>query len=205
MRLFRVLLSMVLAVAALSLFTASASAQSRLPCQPFPGCFFGGGQEDDDDDDDGNGSSSAPIGDFTFGAGSAAFPPASSLSTFRFAAASGPSGENASGFADATSVFGERFVGPVTCLRVDGRRATFEVDNTAPAGRDAVFFVGDFGPAGVGDEFNFDPIPQADATCPEPGPREQSVIAGDIVVGDNEPLGGGDDDDDDDDGADDDD
>jgi hypothetical protein len=198
MPLFRVLFPWVLAVAALSLFTASASAQSRLPCQPFPGCFFGGGQDEDDDDDndDGNGSSSVPIGDFTFGAGTAAFPPVVQVSMFRFAAASGPGGENPSGFADATSVFGERFAGPVTCLRVEGRRAAFEVDSTV--GRDAVFFVGDFGPAGVGDEFNFDPIGQADATCPDPGSREQSLVSGDIVVGDNEPVGGRGDDDDDD-------
>jgi hypothetical protein len=203
MRLFRVLLSAVLAVAALSLFTAAASAQPRLPCKPFPACFFGGGQEDDDDDDDdGGGGSGAPIGDFTFGAGTAAFPPAVTPSTFRFAAVSGPAGENASGFADATSVFGERFVGPVTCLRVEGNRAAFEVDNTDPtAVRDAVFFVGDLGPAGIGDEFNFDPLGQADAVCPSPTQREQSVIAGDIVVGDNQPLDG----DEDDDGGDDDD
>jgi hypothetical protein len=127
------------------------------------------------------------------------------LSTFRFAAASGPAGENATGFADATSVFGERFAGPVTCLRVSGNRATFEVDNEIPPGRDAVFFVADFGPGGVGDEFNFDPIGNADANCPDPGEREQSVVAGDIVVGDNEPIGNGDGDDDGDDEDDDDD
>jgi hypothetical protein len=160
-----------------------------------------GGDDDGDDDegDDGEGSS-GPIGDFTFGSGTAQFVFVPGQSQFQFEAVSGPNGENATGFAEATSVFGVTFAGPVTCLRVSATRAAFEVDSNDPF--DVVFFVGDNGPAGMGDEFNFHPLGVADGVCPDPNSSvsEQSVRTGDIVVRDNAPLpgSGGDDDDDDD-------
>jgi hypothetical protein len=182
---FRVLLLLALSVGAMSVFVPGASG--------------------DDGDDDDEGSSSGPIGDFAIGSGTANFG-VFGESQFDFEAVSGPNGENATGFAAATIASGVPITGgvlvtgPVTCLSVVGNRAAFEVDSNVPF--DVVFFVGDFGPAGMGDEYNFDPLPSgADAFCPAPGPRDQSVETGDIVVGDNQPLpgGGGDDDDDGDD------
>jgi hypothetical protein len=157
----------------------------------------------DDDDDDGGGSSTRVV-DFTFGSGTAEFPPFGT-STFDFDVESGPNGEAVAGFATLVSAFGVPFAGPATCLRVAGNRAVFEVDNQTGTMQDVVVFVGDFGPAGVGDEFNFFFIVGvADATCPAPGPTDRPPIVGDIVVGDDVPVSGGgdDDDDDDDDGGD---
>jgi hypothetical protein len=189
MRTLRVLSVFLALVGAMSASPIVASATPQRPCTPFPACFFdrGDDDEDDDGDDDGEGGS-ASIGDFTFGEGAAVFPPHPLPSDFVFAAASGPNGENASGFAEANSVFGRQFAGPVTCLRVSGNRAAFEVDsNSPPDGADVVFFVADNTP-GI-DEFNFDFISgQADASCPDPNIREQSVVAGDIVVGDDQPF-----------------
>jgi hypothetical protein len=174
----RFLLFLLLLVFAASVFAASAPA-------------------DDDDDDDGGGSSTSLV-DFTFGSGTADFP--AGQASFDFDVTSGPNGEAVVGFATLTSAFGVPFAGPATCLRVAGNRAVFEVDNQAGTMADVVVFVGDFGPAGAGDEFNFHFIAGfADATCPNPGPEETPPIVGDIVVGDNVPVGGGGDDDDEDD------
>jgi hypothetical protein len=183
MRPLRFLLLLVLVVLAASAFTASAPA-------------------DDDDDDDG--SSSPALVDFTFGSGTADFglSPPFVLSTFSFDVQSGPNGEAATGFATLTDVRGNLYIGPATCLNVQGMRAVFEVANTL--GDHVRVFVGDFGVGMNIDEFNFDLIAQADATCPDVGDRENSVVAGDIVVRDNAPprRGGDDDDDDGEDGED---
>jgi hypothetical protein len=207
MRTLRVLFVFMFLIGAVSTSSLMASARPQRPCTPFPACFFDRGDDDDGDDgdddgddgdddgdeDEGDGGSTGGIADFTFGAGTAVFgpPPDFQPSDFVFAAVSGPNGENASGFAEANSAFGRQFAGPVTCLRVSGNRAAFEVDsNSPPDGADVVFFVADNTP-GI-DEFNFDFISgQADATCPDPTIREQSVVAGDIVVGDNQPFPSG--------------
>jgi hypothetical protein len=184
----RFLLFLLLLVFAASVFAASAPA-------------------DDDDDDDDDGGSPTLI-DSTSGRGNAdfGFPV---LSTFDFNVTSGPGGENVAGSATLMSVFGNTYSGPATCLRVVGNRAVFEVDNQNPTAgdpRDVVVFVGDFGVGVRVDEFNFDPLSEADAVCPSPQERERSVITGDIVVSDDVPAPrGGDDDDDDGDDEDDDD
>jgi hypothetical protein len=164
--------------------------------------------DDDDDDGGGGGGSSSRVVDYTFGSGTAEFPPFGT-STFDFDVESGPNGEAVVGFATLTSAFGIPFSGPATCLSVAANRAVFEVDNQNPANstQDVVVFVGDFGSAGAGDEFNFHFIVGvADGVCPAPGPTDRPPIVGDIVVGDNVPArgggGGGDDDDDDDEGDD---
>lgn len=191
MRPLRFLLLLLLLTLTASVFTASAPA--------------------DDDDDDGDGGSSTRVVDFTFGSGTAAFPPFGTA-TFDFDVESGPNGEDVVGLATLRSAFGVPFSGPVTCLRVAGNRAVFEVDNQNPANslQDVVVFVGDFGSAGAGDEFNFHliPIPEvADASCPPPAATDHPPIVGDIVVGDDVSVrrGGDDDDGDDDDGDEDDD
>jgi hypothetical protein len=152
--------------------------------------------DDDDDDDDERGGRPSAVVDFTFGKGTADFglPPPAIQATFDFDAQSGPNGELATGFARLTDVSGNSYSGPVTCLNVQGSRAVFEVDNTL--GGDVVVFVGDFGVGPNVDEFNFDPIAEADATCPGTADRENSVVTGDIVVGDNQSVRRGGDDDD---------
>jgi hypothetical protein len=157
--------------------------------------------DDDDDDDDGGGSSTGIV-DYTVGNGVALFevaPDTFRESTFDFEAQSGPNGELASGFATLTSAAGNLYVGPVTCLHVAGNRAVFEVDNTV--GEDVVVYVGDFGIGVNVDEFNFDHIGLADTSCPGVADREDSVVVGDIEVGDNAPPRRRGDDDDDDDGG----
>jgi hypothetical protein len=156
--------------------------------------------DDDDDDDDRDGAPTALI-DFARGTGTAEFEGGLVPSTFDFDVTSGPMGERVAGSATLTSAFGVLFFGPATCLRVVGNLAVFEVDNQNPANasQDVVVFVGDFGVAGVPgvDAFNFDVISMADSDCPDVRERERSVVAGDIVVGDNQSVRRGGDDDDD--------
>jgi hypothetical protein len=180
MRPLRFFLLLLLVLLAASLFTASAPA-------------------DDDDDDDGR--PSPRVVDFTFGNGTADFglPEPFIHATFDFDVQSGPNGEAAAGFATLTDVRGNTYTGPATCLHVEGNRAVFEVDNTNPLGSDVVVYVGDFGVGQNVDEFNFDLIVLADSACPGIADRENSVVTGDIVVGDNVPVRHGETDDDDDD------
>jgi hypothetical protein len=130
--------------------------------------------------------------DSAVGSGAAGDPPFGF--SFRFAATSGPGGENPSGTANATDGFEFAFGGSVTCLEVTGNSAVIGVENEFLADfpvAGTIISVVDGGPAGsqldtIDLFFFLNTVPTPDTCVPPTGipPTPSPVFSGDINVQD---------------------